>query len=252
MSKKETDYKNTVIYKIVCKDPSITDIYVGHTTNFLSRFYGHRSNYNYSSSKVYKTIRENGGWDNWEMIEIEKYPCDNCEDAKKRELYHYQLLNAKLNTFKPYVEKPNIEKKREKPVFKANSKVLMCNQCNYETTREDQYERHLNTEKHKRKINGTVQPEFYECKCGKKYSHLCSLCKHKHRCKLNKKNLENTFVPNTTNKNSNEDLIINLLKKNQELERQNELLLLQNKELNDIVELSRKQTIQLIETYFRK
>ena len=37
MPRKETDYSKTVIYKIVCNDLTITDIYVGHTTDFVVR-----------------------------------------------------------------------------------------------------------------------------------------------------------------------------------------------------------------------
>ena len=35
MPKDIIDYSNTIIYKIYCKNETITDIYVGHTTNFL-------------------------------------------------------------------------------------------------------------------------------------------------------------------------------------------------------------------------
>ena len=42
MYKHDLDYSNTVIYKIMCKDPDITDVYVGHTTNFLQRKIAHK------------------------------------------------------------------------------------------------------------------------------------------------------------------------------------------------------------------
>jgi hypothetical protein len=59
------DYSKTIISKIVCNDLNITD--------FVRRKANHRSDctnekksvYN---SKVYKTMRENGGWDNYSMI----------------------------------------------------------------------------------------------------------------------------------------------------------------------------------------
>jgi hypothetical protein len=31
---------------------------------------------------VYSTIRENGGWNNWSMVEIEKYPCKDAIDCQ--------------------------------------------------------------------------------------------------------------------------------------------------------------------------
>ena len=29
-------------------------------------------------------MRDNGGWQNWSMIEIEKYPCNDQQEATKR------------------------------------------------------------------------------------------------------------------------------------------------------------------------
>lgn len=77
MPKKEIDYSKTVMYKIVCKDLSVKDCYVGSTTGFTIRKTQHKwsSKNNKKMLKVYICIRDNGMWDNWEMILIEKYPC---------------------------------------------------------------------------------------------------------------------------------------------------------------------------------
>ena len=82
MPKVKADYSNTIIYKLCCNDPSITEIYIGHTTNFIQRKHNHHSsccnknlkNYNIY---VYQIIRNNGGWDNWSMLKIEHYNCNN-------------------------------------------------------------------------------------------------------------------------------------------------------------------------------
>ena len=37
------------------------------------------------------------------MIEIEKYPCNDKNEASKQERYYYEKLNAKLNTICPYI-----------------------------------------------------------------------------------------------------------------------------------------------------
>ena len=42
MPKVEIDYSNTIIYKITCNDSTVTDKYVGHTTNFVQRKYAHK------------------------------------------------------------------------------------------------------------------------------------------------------------------------------------------------------------------
>jgi hypothetical protein len=103
MPKKDIDYSKTIIYKLVCNDLNIEDVYIGHTTNFIKRKATHKSkcnnikNKNYNL-KIYQTIRENGGFENWSMIEIEKYPCNDINEACARERHYYELLNSKLNT----------------------------------------------------------------------------------------------------------------------------------------------------------
>ena len=119
MPKKNIDFSNTIIYKLVCNDLNITDVYVGHTTNFIKRKAHHKSNCNNINSKVYnlkiyKTIRENGNWDNWNMIEIEKYPCNDMNEACARERYYYELLSAKLNTDYPGRKKEESDKEYRK------------------------------------------------------------------------------------------------------------------------------------------
>ena len=124
MPKKEIDYSNTIIYKLCCKNPEITDIYVGHTTDFRRRKYQHKSHchnektimYNYN---VYKFIRDNGGFKNWDMVMIEQYPCENKLEAERKEREYIENLNANLNciiptrTDKEYY-KDNSEKIKEK------------------------------------------------------------------------------------------------------------------------------------------
>jgi hypothetical protein len=121
---KAIDYSNTVIYKIVCNDFNIKDTYVGHTTSFRRRKNEHKSdchnkntnNYHY---KVYQTIREHGNWINWSMIEIEKFPCKDGNEARARERYWYEELKATLNMDIPNRtieewKKDNDEKIKEK------------------------------------------------------------------------------------------------------------------------------------------
>jgi hypothetical protein len=94
------------MYKIVPKDLNLNLIYVGHTTNFKCRKSHHKGicnnlnskKYNY---KVYQMIRENGGWDEWEMIEIEKYSCLDKNEACKRERELMEEHNASLNSYLP-------------------------------------------------------------------------------------------------------------------------------------------------------
>ena len=63
---------NTSIYKIQCKDETVENMYIGHTTNFEKRKMCHMIETETSITKVYKFIRSHGGWDNWSMIIISK------------------------------------------------------------------------------------------------------------------------------------------------------------------------------------
>jgi len=101
------DYSKTIIYKIVCNDLEIKETYVGHTTNIVKRRYEHKHGCNNEKSshhnlKIYQTIRANGGWDNWSMVQVCEFPCNNMEEARAEERRYYELLNASLNMINPY------------------------------------------------------------------------------------------------------------------------------------------------------
>jgi hypothetical protein len=100
-------YSNTVIYKLCCKDPLITDIYIGSTINLHIRKQQHKNRYNNANSKeykkyVYEFIRNNGGWANWDMIEIIKICCINKLDAERIERQYIETMKANLNKQMPY------------------------------------------------------------------------------------------------------------------------------------------------------
>jgi hypothetical protein len=103
MPKKGIDYSNTVIYRIVCKDTTITDCYIGHTTSFIKRKNQHKSACNSEkyNLNIHQFIRNNGGWDNWSMIEIEKKNCTNRNEAEKHERYYIEYYNSTLNQVMP-------------------------------------------------------------------------------------------------------------------------------------------------------
>ena len=50
---------------------------------------------------VYKFIRENGGWINWEMVEVDKFSCVDSNEALKHERHYIELLKATLNKVMP-------------------------------------------------------------------------------------------------------------------------------------------------------
>ena len=105
MPKVLIDFSNTIIYKIMCKDPLIHHVYVGYTTNFTQKKHAHKVACNNEKSsrynlKLYKTIRDHGNWSNWVMSIITTYNCENLLDAKNKEREHIISLGSTLNDTK--------------------------------------------------------------------------------------------------------------------------------------------------------
>ena len=182
-----TDYSKGLIYKLCCKDTDITDIYIGSTTGFRHRKSGHKGSCNNENSTkynygVYKFIRENGGgWENWDMVLVEYYPCETKLELEKKEREIIEKLKPTLNkkiptrTDKEWREehkedaiirtnewkKNNLEKNKEwhknnyknnKEELKEKRKEKMTCDCG-STLRKTDLARHLKTIKHKNYIN---------------------------------------------------------------------------------------------------
>lgn len=100
------NYAKSIIYKLCCKNPSITDEYIGSTTNKDRRKHQHKNccnneNIEKNNLPVYRCIRANGGFENWDMIVLEEYPCESKRELEMRERYWFELINPTLNKFIP-------------------------------------------------------------------------------------------------------------------------------------------------------
>jgi len=115
MSGKAIDYSITPIsfYKFVCNDVEIKSTYVGHTVNFITRKSKHKHSCNTEKEqshhfKLYQTIRDNGGWDNWRMIVIESRLVKDKREAERIEQEFMDKLQTDMNTRRSYyTEDPN-------------------------------------------------------------------------------------------------------------------------------------------------
>ena len=145
MPKIISDYSQTVIYKICCRNPSINEIYIGHTTNYTNRKHNHKSNccnsnLNNYNLFLYKFIRENGGWDNWSMIQIENYNCNSKREAELRERYWIETLKPKLNSVSPITSKEEKEKQKQDWYKENKDHILQKAKENYEENKEHKLE----------------------------------------------------------------------------------------------------------------
>jgi len=161
MPKVPVDYYQTCIYKLVhFDDLNDENIYVGHTTNMTKRKCQHKKaccnpNLKNHNLKVYQFIRENGGWDKWDMILVEKYSCKCSAEARARERYWIKELKATLNSNEPgRTRKEWFEENREKIAEYQNE----YRQCNKEKSKI--YHKKYYQENHEKKIQNSK--EYYQ------------------------------------------------------------------------------------------
>ena len=247
MPKIDINFSNTIIYKISCKNPSITDIYIGYTTNFVQRKHMHKNEYlnvksiNYNN-KLYNAIRNNGGWENWIMEKINDFNFKDNYEAKEKVNEYVFLLNATLNqTEKTITENQNkdIEKNNK------NESKYTCYFCHYETNKKNNYSKHILTIKHKNnkkqtEINVTKSEKIikeYICNdCGKIYNGSSGLYKHKQKQKH--KQEDKHINVNTSKLNDidfDKELLLEIIKKDLDIKdflvEQNNKLMEQNTKL---------------------
>ena len=156
MPKTKVDYSKTVIYKIVCNDENIEYLYVGSTTDFTKRKYTHKcccnneTNEEYNQNK-YIQMRNNGGWDNFKMLEVEKYPCNDNREAEAREEEIRVKLKANMNSYRCFVTEE--QKKDSKNEYSKE----------YRETNKDKIKEYSETNKEKVKEQ---RNEKFVCPCG--------------------------------------------------------------------------------------
>ena len=186
MPRKQIDYSKTHFYKIVCNDTDIKDMYIGHTTEFTKRKHQHKirccnPNNPKHHYKVYNFIRDNGHWDNWDMILIDTLNCESKLDALKKEREFYEELKPSLNMFKPMRTKEEIIE-YQKEHYQKNIEAISIRHKTYRDEHAEQFrqDRKDNPEKYRERDRQNYlkrPPEYFEklkekveCCCGGTYT----------------------------------------------------------------------------------
>ena len=157
-------YANSVIYKIVCLDPTITDLYVGSTTNPTRRKNAHKTVCNNPWNKnhnlyVYRFIRDNGGFDNWQFVVIRRYKnIETKEQLLKKERKYVDKLKPTLNKQVPM----QTSKESCRAYYRKNRETLIDAMKQYDT-------------EHKEQLKAKWGQKI-ECECGITYT-----LRHKNR-----------------------------------------------------------------------
>jgi hypothetical protein len=156
------------VYKLVCKDVNAPEVYVGSSTSLRNRRAGHKSDCNNENKKgynlpVYKYIRENGGWQNWELLTIERIEYEFGFELKDRERHHMEALHATLNSCVPgrtvaewHNDHKNEIKQYQQQYYQDRKQILSKKHdcpCGGKYVHEKQ-DRHMKTERHRNYILG--------------------------------------------------------------------------------------------------
>jgi hypothetical protein len=141
MPRKQVDFSKTVVYHFICKDDTIKCSYVGSTTSFIKRKYCHKTRCQNEKDrgfhlKLYQTIRDNGGWDNWNMMPLEEFACESRIQQNIREQYWVNQLNPNLNQSKAH--------RSEEDLFQYHKDYYEKNKEQIQAYRKEYYEKHKN------------------------------------------------------------------------------------------------------------
>ena len=147
-----------------------------------------------------------------------------------------------------------------------NAGLFHCKLCDFTSSKESNYQKHLSTRKHKRitmdnkkcqKNAKNAEIKLYVCSCGKSYKYHSGLCKHKRNCtfitenikiqdvsqnisyniqenEYNNENIENTEYNDSdiSDNNNYKDMFMELINQNKELVKN---VMGENKELHNII-----------------
>ena len=162
------NYSNTIIYKICCKDPSITDIYIGSTCNFRARKAEHKFSCNNETCKeynkrAYQFIRAHGGWDNFSMIMIHEASVENKLQKGKLEREFIEEMKPTLNIQLPTRTKKEWNEANKEKIKEWKQEYREANKEKIIQKAKEYYE------DNKEKILSNKREKF-NCECGGKYT----------------------------------------------------------------------------------
>jgi hypothetical protein len=153
--------------------------------------------------------------------------CELCDYTTSRTNdYDRHLLTAKHKKLQ------NVQEKVANVRTENSQRIFYCKKCEYKCSNNYNFEKHKLTAKHlKNEKLPQTRTTFFVCFCGKNYKFLTGLARHKNVCK----------------KGVNDNMIDDIIQKNNELLKDNkefkDLLIEQNKKLMEIVSVSSQPTI---------
>ncbi len=181
-----------IMYMIKCGDDNIEGCYIGSTKDFKGRKHVHKNNCNNENLqnynlRLYKFIRNNGGWNEFEMKPIEEFRCDSKLQARIREQYWIEYHKSDLNSNNAYTseEQGKIQGKE----YRANHSEY---DKEYYANNQDKIKDYLKTNKDK---IAEYKNTKHDCSCGGKYTNT-------HKTKHVKTLMHQNYISTNSSDNS--------------------------------------------------
>ena len=178
-----------IFYKFVCENPEIKSCYVGHTSNFMNRRRQHKyccinKNSTEHEEKKYQIIRDNGGWDNWKMVEINRHICLDNIDCIKIEQQYIEELQTDMNIKNAYCDSNSRTEYLKKYRLDNDEKIAISIKQNRLENKEHYQEYKKNYELENKELIANKNKTYrlknvqkiatravqkFDCECGGKY-----------------------------------------------------------------------------------
>ena len=165
-------------------------VYIGSTINLRRRKHNHASTSLHAPSKVYQYIRNNGGFDNFDLFEIERIEFTDKHQLYARERFHLeQLRNSGIT-----ILNKNIPNRTHKQYYQDNKTDIILNVRDYQNTF-----RSIVLQKKNQRIT---------CDCGVQYNNSnkinhCKTQRHLNFASLTNAEIVHDIEPRETNLTAN-------------------------------------------------
>ena len=153
-------YENGVIYMIKNKTDDTKEYYIGSSYEFKRRCMKHKSDCNNENGKnynckVYKYIRDNGGWNEWKIILMYDYPCKNRNELELEEQQAVKEYKSTLNTRFPARTKKEYYQDNKEKILQKKKDFYQKNKEKLSQKEKERYEANKEeiNKKHAIKIN---------------------------------------------------------------------------------------------------
>jgi len=171
--------KNYTFYKFVCINDDVNSCYVGSTANIKKRRTKHKSDCHNENGKsynlkIYQTIRENGGWQNWKIVELATRDNITKREAEQIEEEYRVELKGNLNMRRAFLteeQQKEDQKEYDKQWYQDNKEQKKeYDKEYYQDNKEKRTKQMKEYYEGNKEIIKEHKNEKHNCPCGGRYT----------------------------------------------------------------------------------